>query len=72
MANLNITYQSPKTLKPRATNPRTHSKKQIRQIADSIEAFGPKGQLRCRAGHPRPEGCQSPGCLKRRLKQAAR
>ena len=40
MANLNITYQSPKALKPRATNPRTHSKKQIRQIADSIEAFG--------------------------------
>lgn len=27
-------------LKPRATNPRTHSKKQIRQIADSIERFG--------------------------------
>ncbi len=40
MADLNITYQSPKALKPRATNPRTHSKKQIRQIADSIEAFG--------------------------------
>ncbi len=40
MANLNITYQSPKALKPRATNPRTHSKKQIQQIADSIEAFG--------------------------------
>ncbi len=27
-------------LKPRSTNPRTHSKKQIRQIADSIERFG--------------------------------
>ncbi len=40
MADLNITYQSPKALKPRATNPRTHSKKQIRQIADSSEAFG--------------------------------
>jgi hypothetical protein len=27
-------------LKPRASNPRTHSKKQVRQIADSIERFG--------------------------------
>lgn len=27
-------------LKPYANNPRTHSKKQIRQIADSINAFG--------------------------------
>jgi hypothetical protein len=27
-------------LRPRATNPRTHSKKQIRQIARSIERFG--------------------------------
>jgi hypothetical protein len=27
-------------LQPRATNPRTHSKKQIRQIANSIERFG--------------------------------
>jgi len=28
------------SLKPYANNPRTHSKKQIRQIADSIEEFG--------------------------------
>src|SRR5688572_29211849 len=27
-------------LKPNARNARTHSKKQVRQIADSIEAFG--------------------------------
>ncbi len=40
MDSLTITYQDPATLKPRATNPRTHSKKQIRQIADSIEKFG--------------------------------
>jgi len=40
MDSLKITYQDPATLKPRATNPRTHSKKQIRQIADSIERFG--------------------------------
>jgi len=35
-----ITYQSPEALLPRASNPRTHSKKQIRQIAASIETFG--------------------------------
>ncbi len=40
MANLNVTYRRPADLKPRAANPRTHSKKQIRQIADSIERFG--------------------------------
>jgi ParB-like chromosome segregation protein Spo0J len=27
-------------LKPNASNARTHSKKQVRQIADSIQAFG--------------------------------
>ncbi len=40
MDRLKITHQSPAALRPRATNPRTHSKKQIRQIADSIERFG--------------------------------
>jgi len=40
MDGLMIAYQNPAVLKPRATNPRTHSKKQIRQIADSIERFG--------------------------------
>jgi DNA modification methylase len=40
MDSLKITYQDPAALRPRATNPRTHSKKQIRQIADSIERFG--------------------------------
>ncbi len=40
MDRLKITYESPAALQPRATNPRTHSKKQIRQIAKSIEAFG--------------------------------
>ena len=40
MDRLKITYQSPAALQPRATNPRTHSKKQIRQIADSIREFG--------------------------------
>ncbi len=40
MDRLKITHQSPAALQPRATNPRTHSKRQIRQIADSIERFG--------------------------------
>jgi DNA modification methylase len=37
---LKITYKSPVHLKPRTTNPRTHTKKQIQQIAASIKEFG--------------------------------
>ena len=40
MAGLRIDYKDPGGLKPRARNPRTHSKKQVRQIAASIEQFG--------------------------------
>jgi DNA modification methylase len=40
MDRLKIIHQNPAALRPRPTNPRTHSKKQIRQIADSIERFG--------------------------------
>jgi len=40
MRALKITYKSPSQLKPRTRNPRTHSKKQIQQIATSIKAFG--------------------------------
>jgi len=40
MATLDIVYLSPASLKARATNARTHSKKQIGQIADSITTFG--------------------------------
>jgi DNA modification methylase len=40
MDQLMIAHESPAALQPRATNPRTHSNKQIRQIADSIEQFG--------------------------------
>src|SRR5581483_4924965 len=35
-----IVFKNPHDLKPRASNPRTHSNKQIQQIADSIKAFG--------------------------------
>ena len=37
---LAIVYQSTNTLKLRSTNPRTHSKKQINQIANAIQRFG--------------------------------
>lgn len=40
MSELNITYITPAALQPRPANPRTHTKKQIRQIARSIERFG--------------------------------
>src|SRR5437868_11177545 len=37
---LRVVYRRIDELKPDAANPRRHSKKQIRQIAASIEAFG--------------------------------
>jgi DNA modification methylase len=39
-ADLDLEYLRPAALKPYARNARTHSKKQIRQIAASIEEFG--------------------------------
>jgi DNA modification methylase len=40
MSPLKIKYQDPGQLKPRAKNPRTHTAKQIKQIAASIKEFG--------------------------------
>ena len=40
MSNRKIENTAVSDLKLRSTNPRTHSKKQIRQIAESIEQFG--------------------------------
>ena len=37
---LNVTYEEIKNLVPYAMNARTHSQRQIRQIADSIRTFG--------------------------------
>ena len=37
---LTVSYQDAASLNPRATNPRTHSKKQIDQIAKAIRQFG--------------------------------
>src|SRR5262249_35125275 len=40
MAALKVTYKDPHQLKPRARNPRTHTAKQIKQIAASMKEFG--------------------------------
>ena len=40
LADLKIVVRSLSDLKPNARNARTHSRRQIRQIADSIAAFG--------------------------------
>ena len=40
MSNRKIENTAVSDLKLRTSNPRTHSKKQIRQIADSIRQFG--------------------------------
>ena len=40
VSRLKITYKDPADLKPRANNPRTHSPRQINQIAASIKTFG--------------------------------
>ncbi len=40
MRTLDINYQPVSALRPRASNARTHSAKQLRQIADSIRQFG--------------------------------
>ena len=38
--DLNIVYRRIEDLKPDPANPRRHTKRQIRQIAESIKAFG--------------------------------
>ena len=58
---LEVRYRNITDLKPYERNPRTHSKKQLRQIADSIEEFGftnpvlIDGEDRIIAGHGRVE-----------------
>ncbi len=70
MDRLKIAYQSPAALQPRASNPRTHSKKQIRQIADSIQRFGFTNPVlidevsRIVAGHGRVEAAKLLGMEK--------
>src|SRR5258708_34858557 len=64
---LSVVYQDVGALKPRSTNPRTHSKKQIAQIADAIRRFGFTNPVLVDdangivAGHGRVEGDQAVG-----------
>ena len=40
MTPLHISYRDPNQLRPRANNPRIHSRRQLEKIADSIRQFG--------------------------------
>ena len=61
---LEITYRPVESLKPDPKNPRTHSEKQVKQIAKSIEAFGFNvpvlidAESRLIAGHGRVEAAK--------------
>lgn len=67
MAPLSVRYRAIGALKPIETNPRTHSKRQIRQIARSIEEFGFVNPVlidaddRIIAGHGRVEAARMVG-----------
>jgi len=64
---LSVVYQDVNALKPRTTNPRTHSKKQIVQIANAIRRFGFTNPVLVDeangiiAGHGRVEGAKVVG-----------
>jgi len=70
MRNFIISYQNSNDLTPYPRNARTHSKKQIRQIADSIERFGFTNPIlidagsRIIAGHGRVEAANLLGIEK--------
>ena len=65
--SLSIVYQALADLKPRAANPRTHSKKQVAQIANAIRRFGFTNPVLVDedngiiAGHGRVEGAKQIG-----------
>ena len=64
---MTIEYKSPSDLKPYSSNARTHSRHQIRQIAESIRVFGFTNPIlidredRIIAGHGRVEGAKLQG-----------
>jgi DNA modification methylase len=64
---ISIVYRAIDQLKPDPANPRLHSKKQIRQIADSIETFGfnvpvlVDAELKVICGHGRLLACRELG-----------
>src|SRR5437660_4328969 len=65
--NLAVVYRQIDQLTPDPANPRRHSKKQIRQIADSIKTFGfnvpalVDADLNVKAGHGRLLACRELG-----------
>src|SRR5712672_2413683 len=65
--DLTVVYRRIEALKPDPANPRLHSKKQIRQIADSIETFGfnvpvlVDAKLKVICGHGRLLACRELG-----------
>jgi DNA modification methylase len=67
VGTLTIKYKDPRKLKPRPTNPRTHTPRQITQIAASIQEFGfinpvlVDGSDAIVAGHARVEAAISIG-----------
>ena len=67
LRRLSVVYQDASALKPRTTNPRTHSKKQITQIANAIRRFGFTNPVLVDdangivAGHGRVEGAKAVG-----------
>jgi ParB-like chromosome segregation protein Spo0J len=59
---LTIKYEDPRKLAPRANNPRTHTPRQIKQIAASIREFGFINPVLIDGAHgivagPRPSCC---------------
>src|SRR5258708_23631719 len=64
---LSVVYQDVDALKPRTTNPRSHSQKQIAQIANAIRRFGFTNPVLVDdangiiAGHGRVEGAKAVG-----------
>src|SRR5712671_1564662 len=66
-SRMSIVYRAIDLLKPDPANPRLHSKKQIRQIANSIKAFGfnvpvlVDAELNVIAGHGRLLACRELG-----------
>lgn len=67
MSNLSVQYVSPNRLRPYPGNARTHSRKQLKLIADSITRFGftnpilVTGDFEVVAGHGRLEAAKSLG-----------
>jgi DNA modification methylase len=66
-SGLAVVYRSVSELRPNPKNPRSHTRRQIRQIAESISAFGfnvpvlVDGDLNVVAGHGRVQACKQLG-----------